>query len=89
VELFGVGWGLRALTFGLGVDILGSALGFTFILGLAASAGTLIPMVVLSSKRLLQPQGPLTIASLILLLGGIRLCSWGGRLRDMERTAIQ
>ena len=43
VELLGLGWGVGAVTFGLGVDKLGMGLGFTIILGLAASAGTLIP----------------------------------------------
>src|SRR5258705_1615631 len=31
--LFGVGWGLGALTFGLGIDYLGMALGIAIIMG--------------------------------------------------------
>ena len=60
VEVFGLAWGLGALTFGLGVDILGIGLGFTIILGLAASAGTLIPLAVLFPAKLLQAPGLLT-----------------------------
>jgi L-rhamnose-H+ transport protein len=89
VELFGLGWGLGALTFGLGVDMLGLALGFTIILGLAASAGTLIPLVVLFPEKLLRPQGVLTMASLLLVLGGIALCSWAGKLREARPNAGQ
>jgi len=87
IGLFGVGWGLGALTFGLGVDKLGLALGFTVIVGLAASAGTLIPLIVLSPGKLAQCQGLLTIAALLLVLIGIALCSWAGKLRNPDQPA--
>ena len=89
VALFGVGWGLGALTFGLGVDKLGIALGYTVIVGLAASVGTLIPMVVLSPGKLMQIQGRLTIAALLLVLAGISLCSWAGNLRNPEEVSAK
>jgi len=84
IGVFGLGWGLGAVTFGLGVDKLGLALGFTVIIGLAASAGALIPMVVLAPAKLVQRQGLLTIAALALVLAGIALCSWAGKLREPE-----
>ena len=87
VELLGLGWGLGAVTFGLGVDKLGMGLGFTIILGLAASAGTLIPLVVLFPEKLLRPQGLLTMTSLLLVLGGIGCCSWAGREREQNQNA--
>lgn len=89
VELFGLGWGLGALTFGLGVDLLGMGLGFTIILGLAASAGTLIPLGVLYPRKLLQPPGFLTLAALFLVLGGIALCSWAGKLREGRQVTAK
>ena len=89
VELFGLGWGLGALTFGLGVDMLGMGLGFTIILGLSASAGSLIPLVVFSSEKLLRLQGLLTVAALALVTGGIALCSWAGKLRDAQQSALR
>jgi len=82
VELFGVGWGIGSLTFGLGVARLGMALGFTIIIGLAATAGALIPMVVLAPEKLAQPQGLTMLASLALVLIGLGLGSWGGKLRE-------
>lgn len=87
VALFGVGWGCGALTFGLGVDKLGIALGYTVIIGLAASAGTLVPLAVLSPEKLSQAQGRLTIAALLLVLCGVALCSWAGKLRSPKDTA--
>jgi len=84
VELFGVGWGIGSLTFGLGVARLGMALGFTIIIGLAATAGALIPMLVLTPEKLAQPQGIMTLVSLALVLVGLGLGSWGGKLREPE-----
>jgi len=87
VELFGIGWGLGSLTFGLGVSRLGMALGFTIIIGLAATAGALIPMVVLFPEKLTQPQGLVTLLSLMLVLIGLGLGSWGGKLRERTQKA--
>jgi len=87
VELFGVGWGIGAVTFGLGVARLGMALGFTIIIGLAATAGALIPMIVMAPEKLGQPQGLLTLGSLALVLIGLGLGAWGGKLREPEQTS--
>ena len=87
VEMFGIGWGIGAITFGLGVSRLGMALGFTIIIGLAATAGALIPMVVMAPEKVGQPQGLLTLASLTLVLIGLGLGSWAGKLREPERNS--
>jgi len=87
IALFGYGWGLGALTFGLGIEMLGLALGFALIIGLAAVAGSFIPIVVFSPQKLSQPQGLLTVSALVLVLIGIILCSWAGNLRDSGRNA--
>jgi L-rhamnose-H+ transport protein len=81
IAVFGLGWGVGAVTFGLGVEMLGLALGFTVIIGLAATIGTLIPMVVLFPERFGQRQGVLTLIALLLVVLGIALCSWAGKLR--------
>jgi L-rhamnose-H+ transport protein len=87
VMLFGIGWGVGAVTFGLGVTRLGMALGFTIIIGLAATAGSFIPMAVLAPEKLRQPQGLLTMAALGLVLVGLGLGSWGGSLREPGQTS--
>jgi L-rhamnose-H+ transport protein len=88
VEGFGLGWGIGAVTFGLGVKRLGMALGYTIIIGLAATAGALIPMVVMAPEKLGQPQGLLTLASLALVLIGLALGACGGKLREPEQNSI-
>jgi L-rhamnose-H+ transport protein len=87
VEMFGIGWGIGAITFGLGVTRMGMALGFTIIIGLAATAGAFIPMAVLAPEKLRQPQGLLTLAALGLVLVGLGLGSWGGSLREPQQAS--
>src|ERR1700683_2344411 len=45
---FGAGWGAGSVFFGLGVDALGMALGFSMITGIYMALGALIPMIVLT-----------------------------------------
>ena len=80
--LFGLGWGLGALTFGLGVDRLGLALGFAIILGLTAAIGTLVPFWVLSSEALTSSQTGFVLLGVALILIGVSLCSWAGKLKE-------
>src|SRR5689334_23321001 len=44
--LFGFGWGIGAVLFGLGMERLGMALGYPIIMGLVACLGSLIPLAV-------------------------------------------
>ena len=50
LALFGMGWGLGAVLFGLGMDRLGMALGYPIIMGLIAGLGALIPLLVFSRQ---------------------------------------
>jgi L-rhamnose-H+ transport protein len=80
--LFGFGWGLGCLTFGLGVDYLGLSLGFAIILGLTAAIGTLVPLLVLAPEKLMSAQGAILMTGVVAMLVGISLCSWAGKLKE-------
>lgn len=80
--LFGLGWGMGALTFGLGVNYLGMAVGIAVILGLTASIGSLVPLLVLSPERLRSLQGALILSGVTVMLLGISLCSRAGKLKE-------
>lgn len=85
--LFGFGWGLGCLTFGLGIDYLGLSLGFAIILGLTAAIGTLIPLLVLSPEKLMSAKGAVLLAGVVTMLVGISLCSWAGKLKETALRA--
>ncbi len=84
VGVYGAGWGVGAVTFGLGVDALGLALGFAVILGVAATTGTLVPLLVRPPARFSAAQAVLTAASLLLMLAGVAVCSWAGKWKEQE-----
>src|SRR6185436_8821656 len=60
VMLLGAGWGIGALTFGIGVASVGLALGFVIILGLAACAGTLVPLLLAGTSQFSGPRAWMT-----------------------------
>ncbi len=79
---FGLGWGLGALTFGLGVDYLGLALGFAVILGLTSAIGTLVPLAVLSPETLYSWNGAGILLGMLIVLGGLAVCASAGKLKE-------
>lgn len=84
-SLFGVGWGVSAVLFGLGCNALGMALGFATILGLGTTAGSLLPLVLQHRSKLWEPEGIKIIAGVTVMLFGVIICSYAGKLRDDAR----
>ena len=85
--LWGLGWGVGGLLFGLGVKYVGLALGFAVVIGLTAAIGTLIPLFMLSQMDPTSSQGLLVISGVVVALVGISVCSWAGKLR--ETTSVR
>ncbi len=81
VILFGVCWGVGAVTFGLGVAAVGMALGFPVILGLSACAGTLVPLL-FTGASLPAAKAVLTGVALLVMLAGVAACSVAGRWKE-------
>lgn len=82
VSVFGVGWGIGAVTFGLGVAAVGLSLGFAVILGLAASAGAVIPLLIFHHIDFSVLKSILFAFSLILMLVGVAFCSYAGKWKE-------
>jgi L-rhamnose-H+ transport protein len=81
-SLFGLGWGISAILFGLGCDTVGMAVGFAVILGLGTSLGSLVPLVILHPDKVLQPQGIKIVAGTVVMVAGVVVCSWAGKFRE-------
>jgi L-rhamnose-H+ transport protein len=79
---FGICWGIGAITFGLAVEALGIALGFALILGVAATAGALVPLVVKPPESFSSAQGTALALSLAVMLLGLIVCSFAGRWNE-------
>lgn len=87
VSCFGTAWGVGAVTFGLGVDAVGLALGFATILGIAATAGTVIPLLVNPPGHVSTSHALLITASLALMLIGVVICSFAGKWKEHHNSA--
>lgn len=82
LALTGLGWGMGAVLFGIGMDKLGMALGYPIIMGLVASMGALLPLFVLHSGDILKPSGLMLITGVIVAVAGIILCSKAASLKE-------
>ncbi len=80
--LFGAGWGFGALTFGLGVEAVGLALAYAVILGVAATSGTLVPLLVNPPASFSWKVGLATAIALTLMLAGVAVCSVAGKWKE-------
>lgn len=82
LALFGLGWGMGAVLFGIGMDKLGMALGYPIIMGLVASMGALLPLFILRSGDILKPSSLMLIIGVITAVIGIILCSKAANLKE-------
>ena len=85
VVVFGAGWGLAQVFFGIAVDAIGIALTFSLVLGTSAAMGALIPMLLLHAEKLHTSAGHLMLLGIALLLVGVAICAVAGSLRDKAR----
>ena len=86
LALFGLGWGIGAVLFGLGMARLGMALGYPIIMGLIASLGALIPLLVFFPQTLSTPRGLVLLAGTAIVIVGITVCSIAGSRRTASTT---
>jgi L-rhamnose-H+ transport protein len=87
LALFGAGWGVGAVLFGLGMDRLGMALGYPIIMGLIAALGSLIPLLVFFPQMLLTTKGLVLLGGTALAIVGIILCSIAGSRRTASSSS--
>jgi L-rhamnose-H+ transport protein len=85
--LFGVGWGLGALSMGVGFRYLGMAITYAIVLGLASSIGTLVPLLVLTPERAFTRQGLSVMLGVVIALVGTAVVSWAAWERDAKRKS--
>src|SRR6266571_3874977 len=83
---FGLCWGIGSALAGLGMNLLGIGLGMAIILGLSASFGSLIPLLILSPHQLHTLQGRTYLVGTVIMLAGIAVCARAGMLRDAARN---
>jgi L-rhamnose-H+ transport protein len=87
--LFGAGWGAGSVFFGLGVDALGMALGFSMITGIYMALGALIPMIVLTPDLIWTRNGVLILAGNAVTIVGVVVQAVAGDIRDKQANKVE
>jgi L-rhamnose-H+ transport protein len=86
VALFGAGWGIAQVLFGLAIDAIGIALAFSIVLGLSAAVGSLIPLISVHSEKVFTPAGLADIGGVILVIAGVSVSAIAGRQRERSQA---
>lgn len=84
VGIFGLGWGVGSVFFGVGIDLAGMALGMTVMSGLVDAFGTIVPLAILSPQVLGQRRGHLIIWATAVTILGVAVCGYAAHLRDQD-----
>lgn len=84
--LFGFGWGLAVVMYGVAIDLVGLSLTSGIILGSSVAIGSLVPLLMVEPARLRAPSGRIIVAADFLMLFGVVLCAWAGDLRDKVQS---
>jgi len=87
--LFGLLWGVGAVTFGLAMRYLGMSLGYAIALGLCAVFGTIVPPIYSGTfgELFSQASGLTTLGGVLVCLIGIAICGWAGIAKEKELSA--
>lgn len=87
--LFGAGWGVGGVFFGLGIAALGISLGLSLIMGLVAVGGSIVPLLMKYPEQLLRPAGLVLMAGIIVMLLGLAACGRAGQLKDSSTRRLE
>ena len=85
--LFGAGWGVAQVLFGLAVIRAGMALSFAITIGLSAALGSLVPILLRHPQALVSGRGLVLLLGQVLMVTGVVVCCWAGRRREKEQRA--
>src|SRR5260370_34199692 len=87
--LFGVGWGIAQVLFGISVLRLGLGLAYAIIVGLGALLGTLVPLFVQHRSQVGETAWIEILTGVAVMIAGIALSTRGGQIRERHTIEIQ
>jgi len=85
--VFGAGWGIAQVLFGLSVARLGLALGYAIIVGLGALLGTLVPLFVKNRDVIGTGRGTLILSGITIMALAIAVSARAGQAREGSARA--
>ena len=82
--LFGAGWGIAQVLFGISVQRLGLGLAYAIIVGLGALLGTLVPLFIQHRSQVGWQTLFEILSGITVMILGITLSTWGGQIRERD-----
>jgi L-rhamnose-H+ transport protein len=82
MALFGAGWGVSLVFFGLALTRLGLAITFAVCLGTSAAVGALTPLIAQHLDLVMTRQGGLIFLGVLVIILGVTLCGLAGKHRE-------
>ncbi|MBN2024861.1 MAG: hypothetical protein JW809_18930 [Pirellulales bacterium] len=82
--LFGLGWGLGGIFWGKAIAAVGVALGVSLLMGLITIFGSPVLLAIREPDKLREPGGLVLVAAVVVMIAGVVVCAWAGRLRQRE-----
>jgi L-rhamnose-H+ transport protein len=86
--LFGAGWGIAQVLFGISIQRLGLALAYAIVVGLGTLLGTLVPLFVQHRAQAGRTLLIQVLAGIVIMLVGIALSAWAGQIRECSEKAV-
>jgi multidrug transporter EmrE-like cation transporter len=87
--LFGAGWGVAQILFGISVKRLGLGIAYAIIIGLGAVFGTLVPLFAQQRAIAKEHAIQLIVCGVAIMVIGIALTTWGGQIKERARGVPQ
>ncbi len=87
--LFGTGWGVAQILFGVSVKRLGLGVAYAIIVGLGAVLGTLVPLFVQQRPTAKEHAIQLIVGGVAVMVIGISLTTWGGQIKERATDISQ
>jgi L-rhamnose-H+ transport protein len=86
--LFGAGWGIAQVLFGISVSRLGLGLAYAVIVGLGALLGTLVPLFTQHRSQVGSAALFEILAGVAIMVIGISLSTAGGQIREQNQHTV-
>jgi L-rhamnose-H+ transport protein len=87
VALFGLGWGVSVVLYGLALEIVGLSLTSGIIFGCSIAIGSLVPLIAVQPHRVLTQSGVEIVGADLIMIIGVLLCAKAGSLRGRIRAS--
>lgn len=87
--LFGAGWGLGGVFFGLGVASLGLSIGTSLIMGLVAIGGSVVPMLLQHADQMSSKGGAVLLLGIATMIIGLVVCARAVGMRTARAEGVK